>query len=237
MLKKEDRGSGFFLVATPIGNLDDISIRAKKVLASVDIILAEDTRKTSQMLKKIGLDFGAKLISFYEQNEIERVPMVVEALSQGKSVALVSNAGTPLISDPGFKLVNHLIRLKVKIVPIPGPSAFVSALIASGFHPDHFVFLGFLPKKLGKKRKIFDQIKKLSPKIIPTICFYESPTRLVKTLKLIEEVFGNKQVVIGREMTKVHEQFIRGKVKKLLLNFKNQGKLKGEVTVVLNIGD
>jgi len=225
-----------YLISTPIGNLDDITIRSKKILSELDVILAEDTRKTNQMLLSHGIK-AKKMISYFEENEINRVPEVIELLNQGKKVGLVSNAGTPLISDPGFKLVKQAIKKGVKVVPIPGASALISALISSGFHSDHFIFLGFLPKKMGKKKKLLDEAAKLSSKLIPTICFYEAPSRLIKTLNLVKEIFGDIKISIGREMTKMHEEFIRGKIDDVLINLRKRDKLKGEVTVVLNSRD
>jgi len=228
-----DNQGVLYLISTPIGNLDDITIRSKRILSELDIILAEDTRKTGKMLLSYGVQ-GKKMISYFEENEINRIPEVIELLSRGKKVGLVSNAGTPLISDPGFKLVKRAIKRGIRIIPVPGASALISALISSGFHPDHFIFLGFLPKKIGKKKKLFNEANKLSPKLIPTICFYEAPTRLIKTLKLVRGMFGDIEISVGREITKVHEEFLRGPISFVLPKLEKKGKLKGEITVVLN---
>jgi len=224
----------FYLISTQIGNLEDITIRAKRILSEVDVIFAEDTRITKKMLSSLDID-NNNLVSYFEENELKRIPEIIKLLKQGKNIGLVSNAGTPLISDPGFKLVNRLVQEGIKIIPIPGPSALISSLVSSGFHPDHFVFLGFMPKKTGKKKKLFDEIKKISPDLIPTVCFYDSPFRLKKTLELVFDLFGNVKISIGREMTKMHEEFIRGRVKEILKEM-NQ-PLRGEVTVVINIKD
>ncbi|MFH1706019.1 MAG: 16S rRNA (cytidine(1402)-2'-O)-methyltransferase, partial [Patescibacteria group bacterium] len=204
-----------FLVATPIGNLEDLSPRAKRTLSESEIVLAEDTRKTGQMLKALKTDRVGKLVSYYQENELARIPEVVSWLKQGENVSLVSNAGTPLISDPGYRLVQEAIRQGFKIVPIPGPSALLTALIASGLPCDRFIFLGFLPKRVGRKKKVFSELAGM--KQLNTVVFYESPNRLSITLVIIKELFGNVPVVVGREMTKLYEQFVRGDLDQVAL--------------------
>ena len=227
-----------FLVATPIGNLGDITFRAVETLAKADLILAEDTRKTGQLLKEV---LPVKktlppLLSFFEGNEERRQPEILANLLSGKDVALVTNAGTPAIADPGFKLVRACLEAGVEVVGIPGPNAAVTALSVSGLPTDKFLFLGFLPKKTGKVEKMFQAFTDLvdSP-LSPTLVFYESPYRLIKTLKLAKEIFDSQaKVVVCRELTKVHEEKIIGNPKEVLTKLGDK-KIKGEVTVVLSL--
>lgn len=236
-----------FVVSTPIGNLEDITLRAIKTLLNVDLIACEDTRKTGQLLlyfRKRSFTFLTKeekmsdkkprLLSYYEHNEEERISEIINYLKSGRNVALVSSAGTPTISDPGFKLVRECVRRKIKVVPIPGASGILASLVVSGLPTDKFVFLGFLPKKNGKKITLFKQLLFFSQKMkkFPTIIFYESPSRVGTTLKLILKILTDVEIVITRELTKVHEEIWRGKVSQALTYFK---KPKGEFTILLNI--
>jgi len=228
-----------FLVATPIGNLDDITLRALKTLPLVDLILAEDTRKTGQMLKKLLLNFGPipPLLSFFEDNEAKRLPLILEKLIIGdQNIALVSNAGTPVIADPGFKLVRACVKAGVEVVTIPGPNAAIAALSISGLPTDKFLFLGFLPKKKGKIKKIFQSYLSLvNSSLSPTLIFYESPYRLISSLKLAQDIFGGQvQVVVARELTKVYEEKVAGSLEEVLKKFSKR-KIKGEITVVLSL--
>ena len=222
-----------YLVSTPIGNREDLSARAQKMLLEADLILCEDTRRTGYFLQS----FGDKnkplppLLAFYEENERRKTPEVIKRLKEGQKIALVSSAGTPLISDPGFFLVREAIREGVEITAIPGPCAAITALILSGLSPDKFFFLGFLPKKEGKKRKIFAESAKIALSTLsPTFIFYESPYRLEKTLSLMKEVLGNPQVAVSRELTKVHEEVIRGSLEEVFPQICGR-KIKGEVVV------
>lgn len=219
-----------YLVSTPIGNLKDITFRAKEILLKGDIILAEDTRKTGQMLLKLGQRKG-KLVSYFQENEEKRIPQIITWLKQGKEICLVSNSGTPLLSDPGYKLVKEALRQGLTVIPLPGASALLAGLVASGFPIDRFVFLGFLPKRGGRKKKLLKEAVK--SKSIPVIVFYESPKRLIKTLEVIKELFSNPSLVIAKEMTKKFEEFIRGNLDQILLELKKRKKIKGEVTVIL----
>lgn len=216
-----------YIVATPIGNLGDITLRALKVLREVDIILAEDTRKTRNLLTHHGIP-RKELISYFEGNEKKRIPEVLKYLKEGRNVALVSESGTPLISDPGFKLVRELISQNIPVEVVPGPTAFIAALTLSGLPPDKFVFLGFLPKKLGKAKRLLEGAKQLGY----TTILYESPHRLLKTLHLLEEVFGEVELVVARELTKLHEEVRREKVSKSILHF-NKVRPKGEFALLL----
>jgi len=219
--------TNLYLVSTPIGNLNDISLRAKETLAKTEIILAEDTRKTGKMLKKLGVSHN-QLVSYYEENEAKRIPEVINWLKQGKDITLVSNSGTPLISDPGYKLVREVINQGFKIIAIPGASALISALIISGLPIDRFTFFGFLPKKQGKKRELFKELGTMK-----TIVFYESPNRIIKTLEIIKEIVGDVDLALCRELTKLHEKVIRGNISQVLLELNKEERIKGEITVVL----
>jgi 16S rRNA (cytidine1402-2'-O)-methyltransferase len=198
-------GGILYLVATPIGNLEDITYRAVKVLSSVDLIAAEDTRKTKILLDHYNIN--KPMMSYYSYNEKARAPQLIEKLLAGQSIALVSDAGTPGISDPAFHIVQQALENGISIIPIPGPTAFISALIASGLPTDRFVFEGFLPLKKGRKTK-FESLK-LEPR---TIILYESPHRIRKTLSDILNYFGNRDVVVARELTKKFEEIVRGSI-------------------------
>ncbi len=217
------------LVATPIGNLKDITLRAIDILSSVDVIACEDTRKTGLLLKKLEIDNNPQLLSYYEENEAGRIPQIISLLKLGKNVALVSNAGTPTISDPGFKLVRECIKENINVEAIPGASAVLSALIVSGLPTDKFIFLGFLPKKEGKRKKILEKLEKDTTTII-----YVSPYRLVKRLEELKSLFGDIEVVVCRELTKMHEEVKRDKISDLLSYF-GKKKIKGEITLCFKI--
>ena len=226
-----------YIVSTPIGNRRDISLRALEVLSQVELILCEDTRKTGLLLKGYeesqGKTFKARLISFYEENEEKRIFQVIDWLKQGKEVALVSNSGTPLVSDPGFKLVRQCVREKIPVFPIPGPSALLAGLVISGLPTDKFMFLGFLPKKQGKKEKLLEKIKEIQKLLAQTIIFYESPFRIVKTLKMLEQILPEAKIVIGRELTKKFEETERGTARELIEKFGDK-KIKGELVVMFS---
>lgn len=216
-----------FVVATPIGNVGDITLRALHVLSSVDLIAAEDTRKTGQLLHHHQVK--SPLISFYEHNEARRVPVLIEKMKSGQSVALVSDAGTPSVSDPGYRLVTAAIDQGINVVPVPGVSAAITALSVSGMPTDTFVFIGFLDKK---KTRRTSQLKQLAQEK-KTLIFYESPNRLVGLFEDILSVLGDRTAVLSREMTKLHEEFIRGPVSEIVLDLKARKAIKGECTVVL----
>lgn len=217
-----------FLISTPIGNLKDITPRAIEVLSSVDIITCEDTRKTGLLLKNLEVKNNPKLISYYEENEIGRIPQIISFLKLGKKVALVSNAGTPTISDPGFKLVRECIKEDIKIEAIPGASAILSALVLSGLPTDKFMFLGFLSKKEGKRKKALESLP-----LKTTIIFFESPFRLLKTLNELKNLFGDINIVICRELTKVFEEIRREKISDSISYF-DKNKPRGEFTLCFN---
>jgi 16S rRNA (cytidine1402-2'-O)-methyltransferase len=198
-----------YLVATPIGNLEDITHRALKVLSSVDLIAAEDTRKTKILLDHYTI--SKPMLSYFSYNERHRTPQLVEKLKKGQSIALVSDAGTPGISDPAYHIVQSCVAAGIPIVPIPGPAAFISALIVSGLPTDRFVFEGFLPLKKGRKTKL-----ELLSRETRTIVLYESPHRVLRTLGEIRSFFGERNVVVARELTKKFEEIVRGPVSSVL---------------------
>lgn len=221
-----------YLVSTPVGNLKDITLRAIQILGEVDMIACEDTRKTGLMLQKLKIKARPQFISYYEENELRRVPQIIKILKEGKNVALVSNAGTPTISDPGFKLVRECIKLGIKVESIPGASAILTALTSSGLPTDKFLFLGYLPKKQGKRKKFIENLTQLPLKL--TIIFFESPHRFLKTLKELKETFGDIEIVICRELTKIHEEVRREKISQAITYFEKV-KPKGELTLLFNI--
>jgi len=214
-----------YLVATPIGNLDDITYRAVKVLSSVDLVAAEDTRKTKILLDHYGI--VKPMVSYFNYNERQRAPQLIARLLQGESIAVVSDAGTPGISDPAFYLVREALAQSIPIIPIPGASAFISALIVSGLPTDRFVFEGFLPQKKGRKTKWESLLTESR-----TIILYESPHRILKTLAEIATYFGDRQVVVARELTKKFEEIVRGPVS-LVLEELSKKPTRGEYVVII----
>ncbi|MEN3013689.1 MAG: 16S rRNA (cytidine(1402)-2'-O)-methyltransferase [Endomicrobiia bacterium] len=220
---KEQYGA-LYVVSTPIGNLEDITYRAVKVLNSVDLILCEDTRRTKILCDYYNINKPLK--SYYSYIEKKRIKEIIPYIKQSHNVALVSDSGTPGISDPGFLIIKECINENIKVIPVPGPTAFVAMLVASGLPMDKVLFIGFIPKKAGKIKKIFNEIKSLKD---ITVVFYESPKRIKKTLEILIEIFpSSTKCVIGREITKIFEEFIRGELKELYMKL-NEIQLKGEV--------
>jgi 16S rRNA (cytidine1402-2'-O)-methyltransferase len=224
-----------YIVATPIGNLEDLSIRQAKTLMASDVILTEDTRKTGILLEKINKLFGLKrkgsqrLVSYYREVEFEKLPQVIEYLEEGKEVGLISEAGMPLISDPGWLLVKTAIKKNLALTVIPGPTAETVALVYSGFRLEKYLFLGFAPKKTNDRKKMLlkiAEIKKLLPETV--FVFYDSPWRINETLALIDEMIPDSDLSISRELTKMFEETVRGKAKDL-----KGRQYKGEITVVV----
>jgi 16S rRNA (cytidine1402-2'-O)-methyltransferase len=216
-----------YLVATPIGNLKDITRRAIEVLESVDVIACEDTRHTRKLLTHLGI--SKKLVSYHEHNEAERAEELAGFLRNGSSVALVSDAGTPAISDPGFRLVRSAIEAEADVIPIPGPVAFISALIASGLPADAVFFDGFLPSKRSERRRRLEEIRTVPA----TLVFYESPRRIPAALADCLDILGDRQAVVSREITKLHEEFVRGTLSELHSKF-SSATLKGEVVLLID---
>ncbi len=215
-----------YIVATPIGNLDDITFRAVEVLKQVDIIACEDTRRTKILLEKYGV--AKKLVSYYNYNERQRAEDLISELKSNKNVALVSDSGTPGISDPGYVLIKRAIEENITVVPIPGPTALICALVASGLPMDEFVFVGFLPHKKGRKTKLQELAQEER-----TIIIYESPHRILKTLNELLEHFGDRQIAVAKELTKIYEEFFRGKISEVLKKL-TPDKVKGEFVIVIS---
>ncbi len=234
-----------YIVSSPIGNLEDISLRAIKILFNVDAIACEDTREVSKLLNLLtlkikkgeisvtDLDLSKKpsLISYYDQIESFKAEQIISLLQNDKNVALVSDNGTPVISDPGFKLIASCLRKKIRIVPIPGPSAFLTALTISGLPPNSFLFMGFPPEKQNKRIKLFGELGIFSQNFIsvnPTIIFYCSPHKLSAVLDDLQKVFGDIEIVIARELTKIYEETWKGKISD------SPRDLKGEIVLLFN---
>lgn len=219
-----------FVVATPIGNLEDITIRAIKTLLSVNGIACEDTRKSGQLLKTLREKYAdsvpetipmgeQRLISYYEQNELQRIPEIITALKNNVNIALISDAGTPAISDPGFKLIRECLKEGIRVESIPGPSSVISALVSSGLPTDKFLFLGYPPRKPGHRMTFFENAKKSAEFTKATIILFEAPHKIIKTLEELQTVFGDIDLTITRELTKVHEEVLKGKISGLLKVF------------------
>lgn len=215
-----------YLVATPIGNMDDMSIRMVNTLKEVDVIAAEDTRNTGLLLKHFGIE--TRQISFHEHNAQEKIPILLDLLKSGQNLAQVSDAGLPSISDPGHDLVKAAIAEDIAVVTVPGPSAGISALIASGLAPQPHVFYGFLPRKSGQQKEFFES-KKAYPE---TQIFYESPHRVKATLENMLEVYGDRSVVLVRELTKIYEEYQRGRISELI-DYLAENSLKGECLLIV----
>lgn len=219
-----------YLVATPIGNLQDMTFRAIETLRNVDLIACEDTRHTRKLLNHFQI--AAKLISFHEHNEAERAVELGRQLSEGSSIAVVTDAGTPAINDPGARLVRTAIELGVRVVPIPGAVAFVNALVASGLPADSVFFGGFLPSKKGERRKRLDAVKDIPA----TLTFYETPHRIAAALSDCLDILGDRQAAVGRELTKLHEEVIRGSISSLARHFSSANS-RGEFVLVIDRAD
>ena len=219
-----------YIVSTPIGNLEDITFRAIKTLKEADLILCEDTRQTKKLLSHY--EIPTRTESYHHHSSPEKVEKIIKLLEDGLNIALVSDAGTPGISDPGGKLVEAVLEKfekEIKIIPIPGPSALATIVSVSGLPTDKFIFLGFPPHKKGKN-KFFEQIKSFD---FPAI-YYESPHRLLKNLELVKEILPEKKIVLGRELTKIFEEVVRGSVDEVLEYFKNnKDKVRGEIVIIL----
>ncbi len=221
---KENKGI-LYLVATPIGNLEDITIRALNVLKEIDIIYAEDTRNSSILLKHF--DIQKPMYSYHNFNEELKCDEIIGHLKDGKNIAIISDAGLPVISDPGFEIAKVAIENNIPVTTIPGPSAGISALVSSGLNPLPYTFIGFLDSKSAKRKKELEEYKYYKH----TIIFYEAPHRIIDTLKDILEVLGNRHIVIARELTKMYEEYIRGNVKDIL---DSNPELKGEMVLLVD---
>jgi 16S rRNA (cytidine1402-2'-O)-methyltransferase len=219
---------GLYLVSTPIGNLEDITLRALRVLKEVDVIACEDTRQSQKLLSHFGI--STRTSSYHEHNEITRSAELVRDLEEGARVALVTDAGTPGISDPGYRLVSLAIRHHIPVIPIPGAAAFLAALVASGLPSDAFHFSGFLPAKGGERKRMLESIQ-TSPR---TEVFYEAPHRIKESIEDVVAVLGpERHIVVARELTKMHEEFLRGTAGQVVADLKERGDVKGEITLLI----
>ena len=223
-----DKGH-LFVVGTPIGNLEDITLRAISTLQNVDLILAEDTRNSKKLLSAHNID--TKMMSYHEHSNEKETKRIISFLLDGKNLALISDAGTPTISDPGYGLIRDCIKKEIKIIPIPGASAITTAMSVSGLPSDSFTFFGFLPQKKGRIKKIKELLK-----VDNTIILFESPFRLEKTLNQLKEYLGNRSVVVGRELTKLYEEIIRGNLEDVIKYF-SKSKVKGEIVIMIGKDD
>ena len=224
MTDTSESGGVLYVVATPIGNLEDISARALRILGEVDLIAAEDTRTTRKLLTRYGLH--VRMVSLFDANVRRRIPQLLKELDEDKQIALVSEAGTPVISDPGALLVRAAAEAGHTVTPIPGPTAIAALLSVAGMPADKFTFLGFLPRKAGQRRRLIESIAEQPW----TTVFYESPHRIIATLEALRETLGDRNIVIGREMTKLHEEIFRGTLTEAIEHFQ---KPRGEFTVVV----
>ncbi len=215
-----------YLVATPIGNLEDITLRALRVLKEADLIACEDTRHTRRLLDHYGIDKPA--ISYHEHNERERAEELLKRLARGERIALVTDAGTPGISDPAYRVVTAAIEKGIEVIPIPGPTALIAALVASGLPTDAFLFIGFLPARRQARRKKLEELRA----VCETLVIYEAPHRIRETLAVAREVLGERRAVLARELTKLHEQFIRGTLSEISSQLQAQ-EPRGEMVLVI----
>ncbi len=217
-----------YIVATPIGNLNDITFRALETFEKVELIAAEDTRHTKKLLAHFKIK--SRLVAYHEHNEEQSSKGILEKLKSGTSVALVSNAGTPTVSDPGYRLINTAIKEGISVVPIPGVSAAITALSASGMPSDRFCFVGFLPPKSRKRRESLQELVDLAS----TLIFYESPRRIIAVMENMMEILGDRYAVLSREMTKTYEEFLRGNLSELIDQLKTRQAIKGEITLLVS---
>jgi 16S rRNA (cytidine1402-2'-O)-methyltransferase len=228
----ENLTSGLYLVATPIGNLEDITLRAIRVLKQADLIACEDTRQTQKLLNHYGI--GTPTISYHEHNEAARAAELIEKLARGSRIAVVSDAGMPGISDPGFHLVSLAVKRGLPVIPIPGPAAFVSAVVVSGLPSEAFSFRGFLSPKSAARRRELEQARNS----VQTEIFYEAPHRILAALEDVLAVLGpQRRIVVARELTKIHEEFLRGTTAEVLDIVKSRGEMKGEIVLMIGPAD
>jgi 16S rRNA (cytidine1402-2'-O)-methyltransferase len=219
-------GGCLYIVGTPIGNLEDITLRALRILKEVDLIACEDTRHTQKLLNHYKI--AKTLLSYHEHNEMTRSPELLIQLEQGAKIALVSDAGMPLISDPGYRLVTLCVRHKIPVVPIPGPSAMLVALAAAGLPNEEFLFVGFLPQRSGERRRMLDHLR-IEER---TMIFYEAPHRVAESIADAQEILGDRPACIAREVTKLHEEFLRGKLSQLAESLAER-PARGEITLIV----
>jgi len=223
--------AALYLVATPIGNLEDITLRALRVLREADLIACEDTRQTGKLLAHFGI-VDKHMVSYHGHNEAARTRELVAKLESGVTIALVSDAGTPLVSDPGYRLVTAAIAAGIPVVPIPGASAVLGALAAAGLPTEAFRFCGFLPPKQGQRKKALEALRGEDC----TLIFYEAPHRILDTLADLAGVYGDRPVVVARELTKLHEEFLRGTAEEVRIQLAGRPSVKGEITLIVGKG-
>ena len=216
-----------YIVATPIGNLEDLTLRASRILGEVEFVLAEDTRKTGLLLGRLNIKKG--LVSFYEHNEIRKIPLVIKELKEGRDIALVSSAGTPTISDPGYKLIKACREEGIPVTSLPGPNSIINCLALSSIPHDKFAFLGYMPRKRSAQKKLLEKAREWDLALV----FFESPYRILKSLGLIKEVLGKVRVVIGREMTKKFEEVLEVGVDEAIEHFSRK-EPKGEFVIAID---
>jgi 16S rRNA (cytidine1402-2'-O)-methyltransferase len=217
-----------YLVATPIGNLEDVTRRALRVLAEVEVVACEDTRRTRSLLEHFGIK--ARTLSYHEHNERERAAELVSMIEGGASVAVVTDAGTPGVSDPGYRVVRACAERGLRVVPVPGAAAFVAALTASGLPTDEFYFGGFLPPRAHARRARLEEVRALRA----TLIFYETPHRVAQALSDAREVLGEREAAVARELTKLHEEIVRGRLSELAARFAGEGAARGEMVLVID---
>ncbi len=220
-----------FIVATPIGNLEDITLRALRILKEADLIACEDTRQSGKLLSHYGITTAT--ISYHDHNEASRTAELITRIESGSTVALITDAGTPLVSDPGYRLVTAAIAANITVVPIPGANAAMGALAAAGLPTDEFRFCGFLPPKSGQRRKALEELQSETC----TLVFYEAPHRILETLEDVEAVYGPRPVVVARELTKLHEEFLRGPAAEVRAKLAARPSVKGEITLLIGKGE
>jgi 16S rRNA (cytidine1402-2'-O)-methyltransferase len=219
-----------YLVSTPVGNLEDVTLRALRILKEADLIACEDTRTTAKLLTRYGI--ATPKVSHHKFNEQNRTPRLIQLLLEGKNIALVSDSGTPLISDPGYELVSSCRKEGIQVIPIPGPSAAIAALVGSGLPADSFFFAGFLPARQSARRRRLEELAAVTA----TLILFETPHRLLACLEDMVAIFGTRQVSIARELTKVHEEFLHGTPAELLELFRERPRIQGEITIVVGRG-
>ena len=228
--KSYDGKNSLYLIPTPIGNFDDMTLRSIETLKLVDVLFCEDTRITKQMLKR--LDITKKLISSNDHNEENTKSLAVQYLEEGKNVGIVTDRGTPIISDPGYKIVEEVIKKGYNVIPLPGANALIPALISSGVNPSPFMFYGFLNSKKSKREKELQNLKNYPV----TIIFYEAPHRIIEMLESLRDIFGNRKIAVAREISKLHEEIYRGKVEDVIKEISSE-EIRGEFVVVVQGND